>query len=118
MKVTEKHDVYSYGVVLMELVSGKRPNDYSFGENKNIVNWVTEAALSSPKHKTEIDGSYFGSKLCQLIDPRMDPVTCNYEEIEKLLSVALRCTSTFPMTRPTMRRVVELLKDNTLASPK
>lgn len=117
LKVTEKHDVYSYGVVLMELVSGKRPNDCSFGENRNIVKWVTEAALSSPKQKTEIDGSYFGSKLYQLIDPRMDPVTCNYEEIEKVLSVALRCTSNFPMTRPTMRRVVELLKDNTLASP-
>lgn len=102
-KVTEKSDVYSFGVVLMELIAGKRPNDPSFGENKDIVRWVTEATLSSPERGCCRD-------LNQLIDPRMDLSTCDYEEIEKVLNVALTCTSDFPINRPSMRRVVELLK--------
>ncbi|XP_065880584.1 receptor-like protein kinase 7 isoform X3 [Euphorbia lathyris] len=39
-KVNEKSDVCSFGVVLMELVSGKRPMEAEFGENKDIVDWV------------------------------------------------------------------------------
>ncbi|KAK9285994.1 hypothetical protein L1049_025197 [Liquidambar formosana] len=117
LKVTEKSDVYSYGVVLMELITGKRPNDSSFGENKDIVKWVTEAALSSPE-PTSDDDCNCCQDLGQLVDPRMDSSTCDYEEIEKVLNVALLCTSTFPMSRPSMRRVVELLKDHKLAPPK
>ncbi|XP_059624085.1 LRR receptor-like serine/threonine-protein kinase HSL2 [Cornus florida] len=110
MKVTDKSDVYSFGVVLLELVIGKRPNDSSFGENKNIVAWVTEAALSSPEQGSGTDGS-FSADLSRLIDPRMSPPsTSDFEEIEKVLNVALLCTSAFPMNRPSMRRVVELLK--------
>lgn len=101
--MTEKSDVYSFGVVLMELVTGKRPNDPSFGENKDIVRWVTEATLSSP-------GRGCCRDLNQLIDPRMDLSICDYEEAEKVLNVALMCTSGFPINRLSMRRVVELLR--------
>lgn len=101
--MTEKSDVYSFGVVLMELVTGKRPNDPSFGENKDIVRWVMEATLSSPERGCCRD-------LNQLIDPRMDLSTCDFEEAEKVLNVALMCTSDFPVNRPSMRRVVELLR--------
>ncbi|KAL7206261.1 hypothetical protein ACSBR2_019046 [Camellia fascicularis] len=39
-KVNEKSDIYSFGVVLMELVTGKRPLKPEFGENEDIVQWV------------------------------------------------------------------------------
>ncbi|KAL4568821.1 hypothetical protein LXL04_024437 [Taraxacum kok-saghyz] len=109
MKVTEKSDVYSFGVVLMELVTGKRPSDTSFDENKDIVKWVTEAALSG-------EGGW--RDLCQLIDPKMNCSSCDYEEIEKVLNVALQCTSAFPINRPSMRKVVELLKDHSTTPTK
>jgi serine/threonine protein kinase len=115
--VTEKSDVYSFGVVLLELITGKRPNDSSFGDNKDIVKWVSEIALSSPE-----EGSDNGSSVCrdlgQLIDPMLDPFSCDYEEIEKVLNVALLCTSSLPINRPSMRKVVVLLQDKKLAHPK
>lgn len=115
--MTEKSDVYSFGVVLLELITGKRPNDDAFGNDKDIVKWVSEIALSSPSSGSENGIGYCGD-LEQLIDPRMDPSSCDYEEIEKVLDIALLCTSAFPINRPSMRKVVELLKDKKLARPK
>ncbi|XAR71432.1 Non-specific serine/threonine protein kinase [Bertholletia excelsa] len=112
-KVNEKSDVYSFGVVLLELITGKRPNDESFGENMDIVKWVTQAAIL-PFRDQMIDAGAGGGgclALGQILDSRMNPSTCHCEKIEKVLSVALRCTSAFPFNRPSMRRVVELLKD-------
>ncbi|KAJ7952688.1 Receptor kinase [Quillaja saponaria] len=95
LKVNEKSDVYSFGVVLMELITGKRPNDSFFGENKDLVKWVTEAALSSPEGKT----------VSQIVDTRLiNASACDYEEIDKVMNVALLCTSPFPMNRPSMRK--------------
>ncbi|KAG5070011.1 hypothetical protein JHK85_002388 [Glycine max] len=116
MKVTEKSDVYSFGVVLMELITGKRPNDSSFGENKDIVKWITETVLSpSPERGSGDIGGGKDYIMSQIVDPRLNPATCDYEEIEKVLNVALLCTSAFPINRPSMRRVVELLKDHKLS---
>ncbi|EOA12844.1 hypothetical protein CARUB_v10025811mg [Capsella rubella] len=116
-KVNEKSDVYSFGVVLLELITGKRPNDSSFGENKDIVKFAMEAALcycfSSPEDGAMNQDSPPGNyrDLRKLVDPKMKLSTREYEEIEKVLDVALLCTSSFPINRPTMRKVVELLKE-------
>lgn len=40
-RATEKSDVFSFGVLLLELVSGKRPTDREFvNKGLNIVGWV------------------------------------------------------------------------------
>ncbi|XP_050205871.1 LRR receptor-like serine/threonine-protein kinase HSL2 [Mercurialis annua] len=121
LKVTEKSDVYSFGVVLLELITGKRPNDSCFGENKDVVKWVTEVTLSassSPEDGSENGGNTCYKDLGAIIDSKMNTSTFDYEEIEKVLNVALLCTSAFPITRPSMRRVVELLKDQKLGRSK
>ncbi|XP_022136881.1 LRR receptor-like serine/threonine-protein kinase HSL2 [Momordica charantia] len=111
MKVTEKSDVYSFGVVLMELVTGKRPNDPWFGENRDLVKWVTEVALSDEEDEKAMS-------LDDIIDEKLDPSTCEIEEIAKMLDVAMLCTSPLPNDRPSMRRVVELIRDSKLVRPK
>lgn len=40
-RATDKTDVYSFGVLVLEVLSGKRPTDASFIEKGlNIVGWV------------------------------------------------------------------------------
>ncbi|GAB4847161.1 LRR receptor-like serine/threonine-protein kinase hsl2 [Ancistrocladus abbreviatus] len=116
LKITEKSDVYSFGVVLLELVSGKRPNDPSFGENKDLVKWATEATLSLSPEPESSTADW--DRLTRLIDPKMSLSTCDFEEVRKVVNVALLCTSAFPENRPSMRKVVELLKDHPMAHQK
>ncbi|XP_057785992.1 LRR receptor-like serine/threonine-protein kinase HSL2 [Salvia miltiorrhiza] len=109
-RVTEKSDVYSFGVVLLELMTGKRANDVSLGENNNIVKWVTREAVWCDGESAT--GSTSITSLDRVLDPRMDASSVDYAEAEKLLNVALSCTAELPTSRPSMRRVVELLKEH------
>ena len=88
-------------MVLLGLITSKRPNDLSFGENKDIVEWVTdEAALCSPS-SSDGDGENHDNRraidLRQIVDPRMKPTTKDFQEIEMVLSVALLCIFVFPI---------------------
>ncbi|CAA2982498.1 receptor kinase HSL1 [Olea europaea subsp. europaea] len=93
-KATTKCDVYSYGVVLMELITGKKPVEAEYGENKNIINWI------SSKVKTK-EGAM------EVLDKR---VSESFEdEMIKVLSIAIRCSCRTPTVRPTMNQAVQFL---------
>ncbi|MCO5593493.1 hypothetical protein L7F22_047507 [Adiantum nelumboides] len=46
LRVDDKSDVYSYGVVLLELVTGQKPLSAEFGEGMDIVKWARSMALT------------------------------------------------------------------------
>ncbi|KAK3023039.1 hypothetical protein RJ639_044829 [Escallonia herrerae] len=94
LRVNEKSDIYSFGVVILELVTGRLPVDPEFGE-KDLVKWVC----------TTLDQK----GLDHVIDTKLD--SCFKEEICKVLNVGLLCTSPLPINRPSMRRVVKLLQE-------
>lgn len=94
--MNEKCDIYSFGVVILELVTGRPPIDPEYGEN-DLVKWVSSAL----EHE-EVD---------DVVDPTLDYKF--REEISKVLSVGMQCTSSNPITRPTMRNVVKMLREVT-----
>ncbi|WVY94610.1 hypothetical protein V8G54_033698 [Vigna mungo] len=94
LRVNEKSDIYSFGVVVLELVTGRRPIDPEFGE-KDLVMWAcTTLDQKGVEH---------------VIDSRLD--SCFKEEICKVLNIGLMCTSPLPINRPAMRRVVKMLQE-------
>ncbi|XP_023536141.1 receptor-like protein kinase HAIKU2 [Cucurbita pepo subsp. pepo] len=95
-KVDEKSDVYSFGVVLMELVSGKRAIEAEFGENKEIVEWVSNNLKSK-------------ESVLKLVDSRIGDAY--KEEAIKVLRIGILCTARVPSMRPTMRSVVQMLEE-------
>eukprot|EP01018_Ginkgo_biloba_P002126 Gb_06318 [translate_table: standard] len=94
LKVNEKSDIYSFGVVLLELVTRKQPNEADFGDHSDIVRWVRNQIHSEQGVQAVLD--------FQIADTYR-------EELMLTLRVALLCTSTLPANRPSMREVVEML---------
>ncbi|KAK1409213.1 hypothetical protein QVD17_35738 [Tagetes erecta] len=103
LQVDEKSDIYSFGVVLMEIISGKTSVNSEFGEGNSIVDWVRSRMKTKEGIKDVLDKNAGAS--------------CNSvrEEMMLVLRVALLCTSRNPADRPSMRDVVSMLQE---AKPK
>ncbi|XP_066382578.1 LRR receptor-like serine/threonine-protein kinase FEI 1 [Miscanthus floridulus] len=98
-RATEKTDVYSFGVLVLEILSGKRPTDASFIEKGlNIVGWLN--FLAGENREREI------------VDLNCEGVQT--ETLDALLSLAKQCVSSLPEERPTMHRVVQMLESDVI----
>ncbi|XP_020593911.1 probable LRR receptor-like serine/threonine-protein kinase At2g24230 isoform X2 [Phalaenopsis equestris] len=88
---TPKIDVFGFGVVLFELITGRKP----VGET-SLVDWARALVKKSQ---------------CSLaIDPKIRE-TGPEKQMEEALRIAYLCTADLPSKRPSMQQIVGLLKD-------
>ncbi|KAG6602127.1 Proline-rich receptor-like protein kinase PERK1, partial [Cucurbita argyrosperma subsp. sororia] len=97
-KVSDKIDVYAYGVVLLELLSGRKPisTEYPKGQ-ESLVMWARPIL---------IDG-----KVSRLLDPNLGS-NYNKDEMERVVLAASLCIRRTPRARPPMSHVLKLLQGN------
>ncbi|GMP46779.1 hypothetical protein CsSME_00014815 [Camellia sinensis var. sinensis] len=95
-KVNEKIDVYAFGVVLLELLSGRKPisNDHPKGQ-ESLVMWA-KLILK-------------GGKVSQLLDPSMGNKH-DHNQMERMALAATLCIRRAPRARPQMSIVSKLLQ--------
>ncbi|KAH6766679.1 Protein kinase superfamily protein [Perilla frutescens var. hirtella] len=92
-----KSDVYSYGVVLLELLSGRKPVDMSQPPGQeNLVTWARPLL-------TNREG------LEQLVDPSLAG-SYNFDDMAKVAAIASMCVHPEVTHRPFMGEVVQALK--------
>lgn len=94
--------MYSYGVVLLELLTGHRPVG-DFGEGVDIVQWIK---CSTNCRREEVS---------RIIDPRLNAVP--KDEAMHMFFVAMLCIQENSIERPTMREVVQMLSEFPRRSP-
>lgn len=101
-QLSEKVDTYSFGIVVLEIVSGKRCHNVKGDES---------AGQSLLDHAWNL---YDSGAHSNLVDERLDPSEYAIEDVKKIIEIALMCTQSPVSARPAMSEVVTLLSDKSL----
>ncbi|XWS13431.1 hypothetical protein CRYUN_Cryun36dG0036900 [Craigia yunnanensis] len=96
---TAKSDVFSFGIVVLEVVSGRRAVDLTFPDEQIILlDWIRRLSDEG--------------KLLHAGDTRLTDGSYRLADMERFLHIGLLCTLHNPLLRPKMKWVVEVLSGN------
>ncbi|XP_056696801.1 probable LRR receptor-like serine/threonine-protein kinase At5g10290 [Spinacia oleracea] len=103
-KSSERTDVFGYGIMLLELVTGQRAIDFSRLEEEDDV-LLLDHVKKLQREK----------RLDAIVDKNLNKVY-DIQEVEMMIQVALLCTQSSPEERPAMSDVVRMLEGEGLAA--
>lgn len=93
---TSKSDVFSFGIVVLEVVSGRRAVDLTYPDDQIVLlDWI---------RRLSDEGT-----LLQAGDTRLQDGSYRLSEIERFIRLGLMCTFHDPQSRPSMKWVMEVL---------
>ncbi|KAL3617341.1 L-type lectin-domain containing receptor kinase IX.1 [Castilleja foliolosa] len=96
-RASKETDIYSFGIVLLEIACGRKPIELKYRENKNqvvLVEWVWSL--------------YGMGKLLEAADPNLS-TEFDEREMEQLMTVGLWCVHSDCNHRPSIRQAIYLL---------
>ncbi|KAG8051816.1 hypothetical protein GUJ93_ZPchr0001g29944 [Zizania palustris] len=97
MKPSQKWDAYSYGVILLEMITGRSPVVLLETMQMDLVQWV-QFCIEEKKPSADV------------LDPSLANDSERENEMIAVLKVALACVQANPERRPSMRHVAETLE--------
>ncbi|XP_020267190.1 receptor protein kinase-like protein ZAR1 [Asparagus officinalis] len=98
LKPSQKWDVYSYGVILLELISGRSPIALMEMSEMDLVQWI-QFCIEEKKPLSEV------------LDPLLsNELNTKDDEIIAVLKISLACVQANPERRPSMKNVIETLE--------
>ena len=116
-EVSTKGDVYSYGIFLLEMITGKRPTDLMFEGGFNLHNY---ASMALPNCVMEIVDSKLLNNVDELIDyHNFNPTNRNEECLISMVKVGVACSVELPQERWNINKAISelhLVRDILLGS--
>ncbi|TKY63817.1 putative receptor protein kinase ZmPK1 [Spatholobus suberectus] len=109
LQITSKVDVYSYGIVVLEMITGRSPMTgvqvTELGvesNNERLATWVKEKRRKVPEVACWVE---------QIVDPTLGS-DYDMKQMEILATVALECVEEEKDVRPSMSQVIERLQSH------
>ncbi|XP_019228513.1 PREDICTED: putative receptor-like protein kinase At4g00960 [Nicotiana attenuata] len=97
-----KSDVFSFGVLVLEIVSGRKNNGYVSEHGQSLLNFAWKF--------------WCEEKGFELMDPRLSQ-SCVAADITKCIHIGLLCVQQVPADRPTMSSVIFMLENDPQTLP-
>lgn len=109
MEVNVKNDVYSFGVLSLEVIMGKHPGDLI----SSLSSLISSSSFSSSSSSSSSSFTTRGMLLNDVLDRRLPcPMNQVAGEMRFLLKLACACLHPNPQYRPNMQQVsVQLTKE-------
>ncbi|KAL5211086.1 hypothetical protein ABZP36_006709 [Zizania latifolia] len=97
-QLTKKADIYSFGVLVLEVVSGQSSSKSTWGHDMLVlVEWTWKLQQEE--------------RLLEIVDPDLEEYP--EEQVLRFIKVALLCTQATSQQRPSMKQVVDMLSNPT-----
>ncbi|RVW69963.1 putative leucine-rich repeat receptor-like protein kinase [Vitis vinifera] len=99
-KLTQKADVYCFGIIILEVITGRIPGEASPGINatvEDLSDWV----------RTAVNNDWS----TDVLDVEIVAAREGHDEMLKLTGIALECTDTTPEKRPKMTEVLRRIQE-------
>uniref|UniRef100_A0ACD5X179 Uncharacterized protein n=1 Tax=Avena sativa TaxID=4498 RepID=A0ACD5X179_AVESA len=97
-QLTKKADIYSFGVLLLEVISGEGSSKSTWGEDMHVlVEWTWRLREEG--------------RLLEIVDPALEEYP--EDQVLHFIKVALLCTQATAQQRPSMKQVVHMLSNQT-----
>lgn len=98
--VSTMGDIYSYGILLMETFTGKRPTDELFLGELSMRRWISES---------------YSKTITEIVDDKLlnkgGHIQANVEDcLRSIMGLAIQCTTDLPEERPSMKDILASLK--------
>lgn len=95
--ISMQGDVYSYGIILLEMFTNKRPTDDLFGDDMNLQRFVSSALPHG---------------VMEIVDPQIQTGgALEMECITRVLKIGVSCSNEIPRDRMPITHVVDELSD-------